>query len=139
MATKLPTYAPWMHPEVRPSFFATTPDQVAEMWALIDACMADPRGAVRAAWRGILAQHPGSSRQFRTAVRLAVGRGHGWTLTPAQYDHLTAQPCAACDGPLGNGIGLDRLDNARGYDPDNVRPCCGPCNMLRGRAPLPVS
>ena len=29
-------------------------------------------------------------------------------------------------------IGVDRIDNARGYELDNIRPCCGPCNAIRG-------
>jgi hypothetical protein len=30
------------------------------------------------------------------------------------------------------GVGLDRLDNARGYDADNVVSCCTTCNVVRG-------
>lgn len=30
------------------------------------------------------------------------------------------------------GISLDRIDNLKGYTEDNVIPCCGKCNRLRG-------
>lgn len=29
------------------------------------------------------------------------------------------------------GIGLDRLDNAKGYEPGNVVSCCSECNIAR--------
>jgi hypothetical protein len=29
-------------------------------------------------------------------------------------------------------IGVDRISNAHGYDLDNIVPCCGPCNAIRG-------
>lgn len=34
---------------------------------------------------------------------------------------------------LGNYIynGLDRIDNLKGYNSDNVIPCCGTCNFMR--------
>jgi hypothetical protein len=28
--------------------------------------------------------------------------------------------------------GLDRVDNARGYESGNVVPCCDPCNRMKG-------
>jgi hypothetical protein len=29
-------------------------------------------------------------------------------------------------------IGVDRKDNAKPYTMDNIMPCCGPCNAIRG-------
>ena len=29
------------------------------------------------------------------------------------------------------GVGLDRLDNSKGYVLDNVVPCCDKCNRLK--------
>lgn len=45
---------------------------------------------------------------------------------------LTSKPCFYCQLPLGKtGIGLDRIDNARGYVDGNVLPCCTLCNYVR--------
>lgn len=34
--------------------------------------------------------------------------------------------------------GIDRVDNEKGYIPDNVVPCCGVCNFMKGRLGLDV-
>jgi hypothetical protein len=55
------------------------------------------------------------------------------TLTVSDLETLWLSPCSYCGGPLPTaGAGLDRLDNSKGYDLDNVVPCCGDCNRLRG-------
>jgi hypothetical protein len=65
-------------------------------------------------------------------------------LTFAQFEYLTRQPCYWC-GKFNmcrrkhrtkkdlffSYHGLDRLDNSRVHDYDNVVPCCWPCNDLR--------
>ncbi len=56
-----------------------------------------------------------------------------WHLTFEQYAPFLALPCHYCKGPLDlSGVGLDRKDNERGYEIDNVLPCCGDCNRTRG-------
>jgi 5-methylcytosine-specific restriction endonuclease McrA len=32
--------------------------------------------------------------------------------------------------------GIDRVDNEKGYTPDNVVPCCGVCNFMKGKLGL---
>ena len=101
--------------------------------------LTDPRvirQLLREAWRAKQAEFPGSSKRFRDAIRSAYQRGFRWHLTPDEYEALVAQPCALCGGSLGQGIGLDRLLSSGDYAPDNVRPCCGPCNVERGRRVL---
>lgn len=62
-----------------------------------------------------------------------------FSLTPNELYHLILQPCHYC-GDLGSnrmtvqGLpfvynGLDRVDNTRGYEIDNVVPCCKHCNI----------
>lgn len=75
---------------------------------------------------------------------IAVKRGYVWKLTGEQFDELTSQPCHYCGAapsntwtlPQGNGpfvySGIDRVDNTRGYEPDNVVPCCAICNRAKG-------
>lgn len=37
------------------------------------------------------------------------------------------------DGNLSKtGVGLDRIENSKGYIISNVVPCCGSCNKIRG-------
>jgi hypothetical protein len=58
-----------------------------------------------------------------------------WELTFDQYEKLILQSCYYCDKiTLGveSGVGLDRIDNDKGYTIDNVLPCCTVCNQIRG-------
>lgn len=77
-----------------------------------------------------LAPEPG---RFRSAILKAFARGKEWGLTEEQYLDLVSSPCTFCGGALGNGIGLDRTLNTKGYTPGNVVPCCGPCNIAKQR------
>lgn len=75
------------------------------------------------------------SRRFSRAKGSAKNRELEFTLTFEQYEALIALPCFYCNGELGisrTGIGLDRLDNSKGYTIDNVVSCCGDCNRTRG-------
>lgn len=49
-----------------------------------------------------------------------------------EYCDLLAQQCHYCDFTLNlSGVGLDRVDNNRGYAKDNVVPCCWTCNRVK--------
>jgi len=45
-------------------------------------------------------------------------------------------PCVYCNNLLDNnslfGSGLDRIDNLKGYENENVVSCCKTCNMIKG-------
>jgi hypothetical protein len=117
-----------------PEFFQLTPQQYRDMVAELTELRKltdNPHGLVRYAWKRKQAEFPGASKQFKAAIRQAYMRGHLWELTPRQYENLIAHPCYRCGGPIGNGVGLDRQDNKKGYSLDNVEPCCGPCNVGR--------
>lgn len=64
----------------------------------------------------------------------AVGKGRVWTITQEEYESITALNCHYCGhrNDVEAGIGLDRLDNERGYELDNVVSCCAICNLVRG-------
>jgi 5-methylcytosine-specific restriction endonuclease McrA len=89
-------------------------------------------------------------------IRKAQRRGHEWALTREQTRALMALPCHYCDAPpsrirsatgagpkaLENasfGVrwgtftynGIDRVDNAIGYRPENCVPCCWDCNQAK--------
>jgi len=68
-----------------------------------------------------------------------------WNITKELFKRLTSKPCFYCGNPPSqkrllykkryNGIylfnGLDRVDNTKGYTPDNVVPCCIVCNRAK--------
>lgn len=59
----------------------------------------------------------------------AKTRGLSWELTLDQFACLRNAPCTYCGNP-GPG-GVDRVDNALGYLPGNVAPCCRICNFMK--------
>jgi hypothetical protein len=55
------------------------------------------------------------------------------SITLDQYETLLAQPCDYCGRPLAlTGYGLDRKVPGGPFTLDNVVPCCGSCNELKG-------
>lgn len=75
--------------------------------------------------------------------RRAVSRGWDFEITLEQFDHITQQPCHYCGveanksrsvsrGGAFTYNGIDRKDNARGYNVDNCVPCCAVCNKAKG-------
>lgn len=65
-------------------------------------------------------------------------RGLVWDLLDCQAKYIFNQNCFYCGkSPVpGKLIGIDRVDNDRGYTVDNVHPCCGPCNWAKGKQTL---
>jgi hypothetical protein len=83
--------------------------------------------------------------------RGAQKRGFEFTLTIEQFRVLTSGNCRYCGGSPGtvfrnyrefNGAyvynGIDRLDNAQGYTPDNCVTCCKICNQMKHKLPVEV-
>lgn len=60
----------------------------------------------------------------------AKRRGLAYELTRGQFMTFWQKPCLYCGGPIPT-IGLDRIDNARGYAMNNVVPCCSTCNSMK--------
>ena len=74
---------------------------------------------------------PDFNRYFRDTKRGAANRGYEFSLTREQVYSLVQQNCTYCGISPGNRIGLDRVDNERGYTPDNIVPCCEDCNRAK--------
>jgi len=55
-----------------------------------------------------------------------------WSLSFNEFKKFWQKPCYYCGGKI-ETIGLDRIDNQRGYFLDNVVPCCYPCNSMKGK------
>lgn len=69
-----------------------------------------------------------------TALKCTCKRKNLQILTKRDYAVMLKLPCTYCDGPLsGSGSGLDRINPGGNYSLDNVVPCCGDCNWLKGR------
>jgi hypothetical protein len=56
------------------------------------------------------------------------------TIYLSDYVRIISFGCYYCGSDLtkNKGCCLDRIDNSKGYSLDNVLPCCGDCNKLRG-------
>jgi len=72
-------------------------------------------------------------RRFSSCRGAAKRRGLEWGLDLSQYSSLSdGASCYYCSGPIGrHGVGLDRIDNSKGYIQGNVIPACGDCNCHR--------
>lgn len=78
------------------------------------------------------AYHRTLRSMFRRALNYAKRHGYVWTITEGEFQGLRGKPCHYCEGPLPEtGHGLDRIDCSRGYEADNVLPCCQSCNRKR--------
>jgi hypothetical protein len=64
-------------------------------------------------------------------VSSADKRNIEFLLTPDEYEELQDQPCYIC-GYNRTHVGIDRVDSSKGYTPENTRPCCPPCNYMKG-------
>jgi hypothetical protein len=73
----------------------------------------------------------------------ALERGYAWNLSEEQAHTLMQQACRYCGAPPQNICrltelygsyvynGIDRVDNSKGYEPENVVPCCKFCNYAK--------
>lgn len=89
--------------------------------------------------------HASRNELLASYQKSASSRGLAWELTDDQFFSIVAEPCTYCGTPASSvrkpnaGVngeflysGLDRLDNATGYELENVVPCCWICNRAKG-------
>jgi 5-methylcytosine-specific restriction endonuclease McrA len=85
---------------------------------------------------------------FATYRSSARARGLAWELTSEQFDKITSKNCTYCGcppsmvkrNPYRNSsewvyTGVDRVESAVGYTPENVVPCCEICNRAKWDMP----
>ncbi len=78
--------------------------------------------------RKILAFKPYRREQsFRSG---ATRRSLAYELTREQFMTFWQKPCTYCGDEI-QTVGLDRLDNTKGYTMDNVVSCCATCNGMK--------
>jgi hypothetical protein len=51
-------------------------------------------------------------------------------LTKAKFIQMRESPCTFCGYDL-QDVGIDRIDNSKGYSDDNCQPCCTTCNFMK--------
>lgn len=83
---------------------------------------------------------------FKRYKAHAEKRGLLFNLNRGEFEKLTKQDCHYCGIKPGHVItgkstpyvynGIDRVDNSRGYNSDNVVSCCGPCNKMKWTTPV---
>ncbi len=82
------------------------------------------------------------NRIFLDYQKRAREKNLDFALTKEQFKDLMDSDCYYCGGEPKNSFlqhgkpisvyqGIDRLDNSKGYTPDNVVPCCIRCNKMK--------
>ena len=71
--------------------------------------------------KGVWAIYTGRARRAKTE----------WTLPQEDFFILINSKCEYCDKP--NCRGVDRVDNSKGYLPENSVPCCTMCNVAKNK------
>jgi hypothetical protein len=76
-----------------------------------------------------------NSRYLRSKYN-ASKRGKTFTLTLEEYTSFISLPCYYCQTSIAEetGSSLDRKNNERGYEIDNVVTCCRYCNRRRAKS-----
>ena len=69
-------------------------------------------------------------RRYKTYKYGAKSRGYEFKLSIKQFSEYWQEPCSYCGDEI-ETIGLDRVDNKRGYTIDNIVPCCFTCNKMK--------
>ena len=67
--------------------------------------------------------------KYKTYQYRAEKKGRSFKLSLRQFGNLIKLPCAYCGSK--EQIGIDRVDNSKGYEVGNVAPACWPCNKLK--------
>lgn len=68
--------------------------------------------------------------KIHSIMRNARVRGYEYSLTVDEVKEYWQKPCFYCGSPM-ETIGLDRVDNTKGYTKDNIVSCCWDCNRIK--------
>lgn len=71
----------------------------------------------------------GGYRAYRNG---AARKGNEFVLSIDEFASLTSKPCKYC-GEAKLRIGVDRIDNTKGYTIKNSAPCCKLCNYMKNK------
>lgn len=62
----------------------------------------------------------------------AKARGIDFSLTFEEYESVYTDRCGYCLGKVVTATGIDRIDNSKGYEKENIIPACKWCNYAKG-------
>ena len=68
--------------------------------------------------------------KFKDYQNIAKFGKRKWNLTFKEFMNFWQKPCYYCGSKIKN-IGLDRIDSKKGYEKDNLIPCCWICNRMK--------
>jgi hypothetical protein len=88
---------------------------------------AEHRELCRALGRKFSATPKGKFSIYR---RTAKFRNIGFEINYEDFLKFFNKDCYYCGIKI-DGVGLDRIDNTKGYTLDNIVPCCNPCNVAK--------
>lgn len=81
--------------------------------------------AARARYRKYAKTTKGRYAIYRNGAKR---RGITFSITLDDFSRIVASPCYYCGE---GGYGVDRIDSAVGYFPENIVPCCSECNWMK--------
>lgn len=70
------------------------------------------------------------SERYSAYRKAAVDRGYAFELTKQQFVTFWQQPCSYCGSKI-ETVGIDRVDNTKGYTMENSASCCQVCNRMK--------
>lgn len=83
----------------------------------------------------IAAKKRSFEKRYSTAITDAARRGIEFKLSFEYWKQEVQKTCVYCRDQLGKRsettVGLDRLDNTKGYEEGNVASCCETCNKIK--------
>lgn len=68
--------------------------------------------------------------QYHEYLKSARKRNYEFSLTKEDCEKFYNTQCYYCNNQI-NGLGIDRIDNDKGYILNNVVPCCYRCNIMK--------
>jgi hypothetical protein len=74
-----------------------------------------------------------STINYNSYKQGAKSRNYVFELTQSDFDKIVSYDCYICGKQNSNRHknGIDRYDNSIGYTTENIRPCCGQCNVMK--------
>ena len=70
------------------------------------------------------------NKKYDNYQAAARSRGIDFNLTAQEFALFWNRPCTYCDNSI-NTVGIDRVDNTKGYVASNCVPCCELCNKMK--------
>ena len=67
--------------------------------------------------------------EYRRGARV---RNISFSITFKYFSKILLEPCFYCGIYVKDRMGVDRVDNAIGYEQFNCKPCCWDCNRVKG-------